>query len=68
MNTIFLTLKFKVFKYKVSCIMSVGHTYNVGNYTDTLRSIGHNFLKTRGGMFQYGHYAYYCYQLSRVIN
>ena len=25
--------------------MSVGHTYNVGNYTDTLRSIGHNSLK-----------------------
>ena len=39
--------------------MSVEHTYNVGNYTDTLRSVGHNFLKkTRGGMFQYGHYAY----------
>ena len=39
--------------------MSVGHTYDVGNYTDTLRSIGHNFLKTRGGMFQYGHYTYF---------
>ena len=55
-----LTLKFKVFKYKVLCMMSVGYTCDVGNYTDTLRSIGHNFLKTRGGMFQYGHYAYHC--------
>ena len=43
MNTIILTLK-----YKVSCIMSVGHTCDVGNYTDTLRSIGHNFLKNKG--------------------
>ena len=48
MNTIFFTLKFKIFKYIVSCVVSVGHTYNVGNYTNTLRSVGHNFPKNKG--------------------
>ena len=43
-----LTLKFKVFKYKVSCVMSIGHTCNVGNHTHTLKSVGHNFLKNKG--------------------
>ena len=46
MNTIFLTLKFKVFKCKVACVISVGHTYNVGIYTNTLRSVSSQ--KTRG--------------------
>ena len=46
MNTIFLTLKFNVFKYKGSCVESDGHTYNVGIYTNTLRSVSSH--KTRG--------------------
>ena len=40
------------------CSVSWPVTNNVGNYADTLWSIEHNFLKTWGGKFQYGHYAY----------